>query len=171
MTISPSGIITVDTRRPMRNTSFEVVMFDGYQSHTSPIFWIEVVEVITRCFSYLEQNITNKEYELEIGKENFVDLDKYIANGTDAYLVKAFYFMGEIEYGKYKKEKIEQQLDDVFIIHTNYDKDNANVELNIDLTYVDPKYEDSTVVGNLTLMTNFLAGPIYHDVKFTLKVG
>lgn len=168
VSISPSGVITVDTRYPIKATSLAVVVADGYQDHTSAVFWIEVVEVIIvipkeECVSYLATNITDTHYELQIGRENPVDLGRYVENGTRVHHLKAFFFMGEIQYGKVPKEQIVQPLSDVFIIrHTKYNK--GQVELNFDLTYVNPSYEGATVTGNLTLMANYLDCPLYTDL-------
>ena len=66
-----------------------ISMTDGYQTYISKAFWIEVIElpfVPEVIFAHLAENITAKEYELEIGKgaseNNSIELGKYISNGT-----------------------------------------------------------------------------------------
>ena len=50
----------------------------------------------------------------------------------------------------------------------NYRK-SGNVTLKIDLLKFSPLFDGTIVRGNLSLVTNFVDGPIYVDVTFILR--
>ena len=50
----------------------------------------------------------------------------------------------------------------------NYRK-SGNVTLKIDLLQFSPLFDGTIVRGNLSLVTNFVDGPIYVDVTFILR--